>query len=388
MKLHLESLTQALHRLVAAGLLLGALMAPLGAQIGLSVQNESGYTSNAFANYYAAPDYFTSTTAGIHYDWLRESSGNRLYYEGEWILFNDYRDRNAQQHEAGLKGYQLLEDSGHRIDWGIRLQTLRYAETYRWYEQNRASAYAQLKYVAQPFWFIYAGINLTHIDYPRLTPFAHFRVHGFIRNSWFLDTGTTLICETGLLQKSYSQLDQPRTALDAPEIVYGTPGSSLQGTLALRAAQAVTARSGLSLEYRVRHNFSNASRYLASAEGGYFSDEDLFEDIFAHHGQSLAATYKQRLPWLMQFSVNGQWAGKQYDERLAADLTGVIFEDGRLRSDTRRALWLEVEKQIRLTAALAPLKLSLTLSQVKNHSNDPFYNYTSGYWGVQFQQGF
>jgi len=386
MKIRPEPFATTLPILLAAGAILLGLAIPLWAQFGLSLQNESGYSSNAFANYYALPDYFSSSQITVHHDWLQSSSGLRLYYQGELTLFEQYHDRNSHTHEAGFNGYKNWGASENQLDWGIRLSKSFYGDSYRWYEQEQTTSYGQIKIVASPSWFLYTGISLSYRNYPLLQPFAHFRTFGFVRSSWFFDTGTTFILETNIQQKIYSQDSQAMADTSAPEIIYAEAGNSLQGLLSLRAAQSLSANIGISAEYRVRHNWNSATRYLASSEGGYFSDEDVFDDVFAHHGQSALATYRQRLPWSMQLSINGRWYEKNYDERLAADLAGEIFPDARLRSDERRTAWLQIEKRLKLKSNLNPLKVTVTYSWLKNQSNDPLYNYKSSYWGMSLSQ--
>jgi hypothetical protein len=357
-----------------------ALSAALG-QTTFSLENNSGYITNAFANYAALPDYYSSIGAEINHDWLGENNGLRLFYDGSYTAFNAYNERNNHSHEAGVVWYSLLGETGNRIDAGANIGKRFHSEIYQWYEQEQLQAFASIKYVVNPQWFAYTGFSLNLRSYPELTPFSHSRTLFYGRSSWFFATGTTLIAEADLMRKSYTSAADGTQEAYTDMVTVGD-GSSTQLLLLLRAAQGVTQKIGLSAEYQLRHNFSSTSRYLGNADGFYYSDEELFEDVFAYHGSTLLLSYRQELPWAMRLTLSSRYEQKSFDERQAADLLGNPYPDGRLRDDERTSISFEWQKALRVKTGWAPLMVELNWSLLKNSSNDLYYNYKSSYWGL------
>jgi hypothetical protein len=78
------------------------------AQIGLSLESESGYASNSFANYRMLPDYYFYLSSRITYDRIAGSHGFRAFYKGYLNTYKVYRDRNFSDHTIGLTFFKNL----------------------------------------------------------------------------------------------------------------------------------------------------------------------------------------------------------------------------------------------------------------------------------------
>lgn len=190
------------------------------------------------------------------------------------------------------------------------------------------------------------------------------------------------------MSKAYTSATTGGMADDSPEVVSAGSGASRQVLLLARTAQSISSRIGISAEYQLRLNSAGSNRYLNNGDGFYYSDEEIFEDMFAYHGSMWTAGYNQHLPWSMRISLNGSREIRQYDDRPAADLQGEPFADGRLRSDRRTMAWLTWSKRLTIKNGWSPLNISLTYSWLENDSNDPFYNYNSTYWGLRLVHTF
>ncbi len=223
-------------------------------------------------------------------------------------------------------------------------------------------------------------------SYANLAPFTHSRSLFYSRSSWFFATGTTLIVEGDLMSKRYGSDQTGSSAL--PDVYTTGDGSSVQALLSLRAAQGLSRRIGVSGEYQLRRNLSTTTRYIGNSEGFYYSDEELFEDVFAYHGDAVLLNYRQELPWAMRLTLSGRREHRAFDNRPAADLLGEPFADGRLRDDRRTVYTIEWQKRLVLKSGWSPLTLNLTWSSLKNGSNDPYYDYRSNFWGAGLSHSF
>ena len=356
-------------------------------QVGLKIETENGYTSNAFATFDTRPDYYTSISATLNHDWLGENYGIRGFYEGDYSAFNKYKDRNFFSHFAGLRFYQYLKDDGSRLNIGVSLGKKFHSESYEWYERQEANAYFNVKLVLSDQFYGYAGATIRWREYSILDAFSYWQNAFFLRFSRFFNSGTTLILETNLLSKNYFPANSVSNIDYLPEIVTLGEGNSRQLVGVFKIAQAVTLKTGLSFQALLRNNLENTIRYLGSLDGLYYSDEELFDDVFGYKSHEYMLNLKNHLPWKMIINTGSAVAFKNYEQRLALDLEGNPFSDNRLRQDDRWTFWLSLEKRFQISSAMQPLSFSVNWTLINNISNDPYYDYESNYISFTLSQG-
>lgn len=349
----------------------------LSAQPTLSIDTQSGYLSNAFRNYYAVPDYYTDFTGKIVRNFITETRGIQFYYQGSVDLFKTYRYRNYHQHSLGSDFYTYMGDDGNRIRAGVEVSKRFHSEDYQWYELQQTLAYMTGKWIFQPQLYGYFGIRLHWRNYRKLSDFSHFETVIYARLSRFFDSGTSLIFEGNLLTKRYYPSNGISSVSDLPEIVTLGTGTSQQIVGLIRTAQSILPTLGISAQGLVRHNLTGSVRYLGSVDGFYYSDEELFDDVYGYNSKKILLTITKRLPLKITLSAGNSITWKNYDLRLALDLQGNPFADYRLRKDKRQALWLRVEKTLGLGSNLSPLKLRIEWASFWNRSNDPYYDYSA-----------
>lgn len=364
------------------------LPALLPAQVSMELEAESGYTSNAFNNYTQAPDYYTGLSVQANYDRIVEDSGWRGFYSGSVAAFKQYQDRTYQMHGIGMSHYRQWSDKGHRWQSGLTVQKRLHSEEYRWYELQQLSAYSNAKWLLSESLYLYAGVNLLYRDYTLFKAFSYGQRSLFVRTSWFSPTGTSVSVEGNFLVKNYLNPATTPGPAELPDLVAVGDGDSRQLVVGLRLAQSLSPSVGVSLALSQRHNLTNSLRYLGDPEGFYYSDEELFDDVYGYHGMDVSPSVKKLFSHGISLSLGATWQHKQYDNRLAARSDGSYYDDLRLRDDQRSLLYVGVEKKWSLHPSLTPLVLSLRYTRIWNQSNDAYYNYNTGWFGLSMSQSF
>ena len=357
-------------------------------QPGFSVQSSGGYTSNVFGNYRTLPDYYTDFNIYANNDWSYENYGLRAYYDGTVTMFDRYRDKNYFHHQVGLSFYFNLNENGNKLYAGTGLSKRNHTETYQWFELNETFLFVNTRIKLMNQLYGYFGLKATNRNYHNLNVFSHWQTMSFARISRFFDTGTTLIVEADLLSKNYNSSSEKSLIEDFPEIVTIGDGYSRQAAVLFRMAQALSLKTGLSGQVLVRRNLSNSVRYLGTSDGFYYSDEEIFNDVFGYNAREMDLTLKQMLPWKMKFSAGTMLKLKDYNNRLALDLDGNPYPDERFRKDKRWINWFTLEKTIRLRQAVDPLAVSIGWTSVHNRSNDVYYGYSTSYFSFTVSQDF
>lgn len=368
------------------GVLLIATTVALG-QAGFSYDTHSGYTSNAFANFNTLPDYYTNINASLNHDWIKESNGFRWYYDGSLDLFKKYSNRNYHNHKTGISYYNYFGEKGHRLNSGFFIGKRFHSEDYAWYQILQYNSYVNFKFILRDQTFGYMGLNLLWRDYENLDVFSHYQTLMFLRISQFFPSGTTLIAEANLLTKSYNSTGSTSEIDELPEIFTLGQGNSQQFVGKIKTAQSLSSTTGISLLFLLRKNLKTSVRYLGTTTGLYYSDEELFDDVFGYSSEEFTATLKKRFHNKIEISMGAYYKLKHYENRLALDLEGYAFKDERLRSDNKLVPWLSLKKSFKLNS-LRPITLSLNWSYINNKSNDPYYDYSSSFMSVGLLQDF
>ncbi len=367
-------------------ILLILLPALIFAQPGLLLKTSSGYTDNAFNNYRQNSDYYTWLNAYANHDWIQENSGIRFYYDGSYSAYNQYSDKNYMVNDFGMSFYNYLGQKGNRINAGLSFGSRNHSDAYSWYNVKSGNLYANIKLVLTPQFYGYAGIEMDMQQYDVLEPFSNTQSRFYLRVSRFFNSGTTLIAETDLMSKYYSTESNTSPVENFPEIVTLGDNNSNQFVGLIRLAQSISPKTGLSGQLMVRRNLSNSTRYLGTETGFYYSDEEIFDDIYGYHSTEFDLKLKQRLPWKLSFTLGSSMKNKDYENRLAMDIEGNVFSDYRTRLDNRYTYWASLEKQIRFASNLTPLKMSISITFINNQSNDLYYHYNTQYISFALEQ--
>jgi len=357
-------------------------------QTGFSIETKGGYTNNTFANYLTLPDYYTNFNAFLNYDWLEDVQGIRLFYSGSLTAFNKYQDRTYHSHKVELTYYRYWGNNGNKINAGVNASKRFHTAEYSWYELFQYNAYLNTKIVLSQQFYGYLGANLLWQNYSILHAFSNWQNILYWRLSRFFDSGTTFILEADLLGKHYYPAGAMSNIDDLPEIVTIGEGSSQQFVGMIKAARALTPKTGLSIQILLRRNLTSSVRYLGSTTGYYYSDESLFDDIHGYNAQEVSLTLKKWLPWKINLTAASTLTWKHYNQRLALDLDGSPFPDERIRADKRWTHWISIKKMLKLGANLQPLALSINWTLLQNSSNDPYYNYNMNLFTFGISQNF
>jgi len=364
------------------------LVLPLSAQTGSKLDIQSGYLSNVFRNYYAVPDYFTELSATLNQDFVNEERGIGFYYQGSVDLFKTYNERNYHLHSFGTDFYQYLDDDGSQLRGGIEVSKRFHTEEYRWYALQQTSVYFNSKWILEPQLYGYFGARLNWHRYDLLSEFSYAETIVYARLSRFFDSGTSVFVEGDFLTKQYKPSNGTSSIPELPEVVTLGSGASQQFVGLIRVARSVLPKLGVSAQRLLRRNVQSSVRYLGTTDGFYYSDEEIFDDIYGYNSEELSLTLNSRLPFKTTLSIGSQLIWKHYDLREALDLDGNPFPNFRLREDKRNILNVSLQKSLGLKTGLIPLKLSLDWTGIWNDSNDPYYNYDSQIFSFGLTQDF
>ncbi len=372
-----------------SSILIGLLFISISqAQISLEIENQNGYSSNSFANYKIQPDYYSIWSLQARKDWIQSESGFRLYYQGNAGLYQTYNDRNYHRQGLGVAYYRYLDTNQTNMLYAEWSASKRFhSELYRWYETTDFDGYVNLKWAVMPQLYLYAGLALNGSQFKNLEAFSNWQHTLYLRLGRFFNTGTTIMAEIDVINKAYNPESSVETSDLFPDVVTLGEGTSQQIATMLKLAQSLGKGTGLSGQALIRRNTRNSVRYLGASSGYYYTDEELFDDVFGYESEEFTLQLKSRILWGVTATLGSNIRLKDYQNRLALDLEGVAFEDERLRKDTRTFSWIELKRPLGL-GTIPPLQIGVRYGILDNESNDPYYDYRSSYFSISLSQEF
>ncbi|MDZ7261523.1 MAG: hypothetical protein ONB05_05395 [candidate division KSB1 bacterium] len=341
------------------------------------------YDNNTFRDYEMIPDWVNQTDLYLGHDFKLGSWLSRVYYEGDVNIFKEYPERFFHQHQLGLAfSHQFGEALSLMAGGNYEIRRNRTA--YDYYNYSQWQGYGNVRLEIQQNLPLQAGYRLRGRQYQNLPEFSYQEHFSFLRLSKFLPTKTTPIGEVTYGKKDYTgkssivekKLESKgrgkgwgRHGQMFPVISYNidTPGSS-QVTILARIAQSLTPSIGLSFQYLRRLLPQQGSRILSGQDSGYATDDELFDDPYRYQSHELSLVATQLLPWNLQLKLGVDYYHKLYP--------GIPAQDsGEDRKDERMAGWLYGSKTFRMIRFAQSLTLYLQYSNLRNRSNDAYFDY-------------
>jgi hypothetical protein len=356
-------------------------------QFGVTFDVDRGFASNIFSNYRQLPDNVNRLQGKLYFDNTSKSQGLRAFYNASGALYEKYDYKSYQLHTLGLSFYNYASELGDRINAGIDASTRLHSKDYKYYEYQQGRAFASAKLLLTRQIFGYAGTNFRTRNYTSLAPYSYWQNISYLRLSRFFDSGTTIIAEADYMLKQYTDVNAAPIQ-DFSEIYTEGNGKSQQFVGLLKIAQALNAKTGLSLQTLVRRNLESSVRYLIDDAGYYYSDDELFDDVFGYEAEQVTLSLKRKLPWKMQATIGGSYIQKHYSNRVALDFDGYAIDNAGLREDNRSIGWLTLNKRWQYSTYMAPVNLEFNFTFLNNGSNDPYYKFQSRYVSFGISQSF
>jgi hypothetical protein len=142
----------------------------------------------------------------------------------------------------------------------------------------------------------------------------------------------------------------------------------------IRIGQAISAGTGISLDYLRRFNIDQQEYFGESQYITLFKEEDIFDDPYSYSGYDIGLTITRLMPWQVKSSLGFEYQNKNYSMP-ALDLNGESLEPDMERLDKRSQVWLTLRKAFPLNRTTQSFGLQIRLLYMINRSNDLYFDY-------------
>ena len=333
----------------------------INAQLGLYTGVDSYYDDNIYNNYLGVSDFINSFSFGANYDFESENNNLGFYYDGNLTYCNENIFKSSAMHKVGTANTYFVNGSDP-LTIGANYNWRAYEEGYEIYDWNQLSVYANYRHFTVDNDFILTGYIYNRINYLNLDVFSYNEHKAFIKYKSIFSSKSSLLFGVEGNFKDYIQKFKSSSIAN----------NALQVRSFIQLAQSISDGTGLSAYAQVRKNIISGNRYINIDDYFYYEDEMLF-DQYSNEGYEGGIKLKQMLSPIFILSGYINYANRYYPNLPAADLDGNSFDYNREDNQLRFGVQLEAS----LGGVLPGLYGDLNWNNIKNNSNDPFYNYNN-----------
>lgn len=333
----------------------------IDAQLSLYTSIDGYYDDNIYNNYLSITDFISSFSFGAGYEFESSSNNLNFYYDGNLTYFKENVIKSSATHKAGIVNTYFAGD-GNPLSIGANYSWRGYEEGYTVYDWNQLSLYANYKHYTIDNDFILTGYIYSRINYLNLEVFSYNEHKVFIKYRSLFKSKTSLLLSVEGNFKDYIQNYNSSSLAD----------NALQVSSFVQLAQSLSENTGLSVYVQVRKNIISGNRYVNINDYLYYEDEILY-DQYSSEGYDGGIKIKQMISPILILSGYVNYANKYFPNLPVADLQGNSFDY--YREDNRFIFGLQLEAS--LGGIIPGLYGDINWYNIKNDSNDLFYNYKS-----------
>ncbi len=331
----------------------------LKAQLNFYTGFDGYLDDNIYNNYLGISDMINSFSFGTSLDFESTINDFGLYYDGNLTLFNENTFKSSNTHKIGIVNSFYFSDV-NPLNIGANYSFRNYDEGYDVYDWKQISLYLNYRQYTFDNDFILTGYVFNRIDYLNLETFSYNEHRGFIKYKAMFSSKTSLLFGIEGNYKDYIQKFNQSGIID----------NALQLASYIRIAQSLGGSTGLSLFAQLRKNIKDGNRSVNWNEYIYY-EEEILSDRYSHDGYDGGLKLTQMLTPALILSVYVNYAKRNYTNLRAADLEG--YDLDYTREDDNLSYGVQLEAS--LGSILPGLYGNLYWNNVRNTSNDDFYDY-------------
>ncbi len=383
-------------------LFIGNLFAQLSVDFSLS----SYADDNIYSSPYPTQDFLSDYSAYLSY--TPDKTNINYYYNGDYTQYNEEVSRNYWIHELGISYYNPFGKDEQNTFYlgGYWLKRLDTEENY-YYDYSQLYGYANLNFSFDTM-FLKTGYNFRYRSYNYLPDLTNYRHYLFVQGNKSFQTRTSLILEADVGYKSYAGQEifehssgdggtRPPGhgpgggGMMAVESVESTQAyyymstttaipSMGQYVLLARAAQSLTEKMGIYIQYRLQRSLTPNTDYK-NLDTQYV-DEELFDDPFSYESDSYSSQLSWLLPWQMKIEAGGVYSSKNYLNEYAYITEDDTVGLGGLRLDNRTNAYINFTKNFYFSDTwISAIRIYINYNYINNKSNSFWYKYKNNVFG-------
>lgn len=358
-------------------ILIGFLTSPLYAQSDFSFTYYIIRDDNSFKNRNLYDEWINTFSFYTGYNFTGNSSLLRLYYNGDYSTFTNYKDRQNNAHIFGIAGIPF-KSKDITINFGVSTKIRRNKGDYTYYDINSYNLYTNLIYEPELTKIYSLGFNLQKNKFLEFSQIDNIEYRLWTRYQQFFQNRLSLMGDMGIGVKNY--VHQKKMSfygyspgfLRIPRYIEEPINVTLLSS-SINIAKSLTTKTGMNLILGGQLFISDPIKSFLDGIY-YYTENDLYDDPYSY--QNLYSN--MNITRLFGVGFQGK-IGIEYQKKNHKGTPALTTEgnaSGNYRKDTRIDYSLLLTKTF-LTDWKFPNTFDLFFRFLirDNASNDPYYDY-------------
>jgi hypothetical protein len=351
----------------------------LFSQWNLSLSTAQEYSDNPFHNPTPISSYISSFNFGVE----REIESFGIGYYGNYSTFNEFNIRNYYWHQFGF--WNATEN----VMFGLYAEQRINQIEYEYFDYTNYNAYIKHKTNIESI-NIYTQGSFTLTKYSLLSDLDNWMGSLGVKLNKSFETKTTLIGGFTFNYKDYYSTNLDTTQTNGMGRLSSSESSTAitsQLIYYVRAAQSLTASTGLAIQYTSRNIIGGTAQTIRELGYAYGDESQYFDDPISYEGFTLNAQLTQLLPADCILKASYFYNSKEYPSQ-SIFVNEEIMDEDVIRLDEQHIISLNFTKIVYLNELNDhQLNLSLGYQNIVNSSNSYWYDYKSSQinLGIDFQ---
>lgn len=357
----------------AAALITFLFAGQINAQFSAFFSVEGYSDDNIYNNYTQVSDFVTSLTADAAYDVYSEQNNFELYYTGSYNFFREYIFKSSTAHRIGLVNTHLFSVDNNPFNAGMNYSFRINRDEFSVYDFNQFSVYANYLHKTGEGDYIQPGYLFRRNSYENFPAFSHTENIFFFRLNSSFESGTSVISGVEYDLKQYIEKSE------SPELA----DQQSQLKLTANIAQSLNDNTGLSAYVIYRSILSEGNRYISIDDFVYY-EEEVFYDVYSNEGYQAGIKLSALLAQTLLLSIAGEYSAVDFPGLPVADSEGYSLDF--FREDER--ITIGADLQWSLNILLDGLILNAAWTQIRNSSNDYYYDFSNNLFSLALEYEF
>lgn len=326
---------------------------------------------NAFKNRNLYDELINTLSLSTGRTFSTNRSFFRIYYNGDYSTFSNYKDRRNNSHQIGTAVSRLISDKVI-VNIGANGRIRRNNAQYIYYNVDTYNFYANFRYEPDYTKIFTGGVVLAKSNFKEFSDINNNEYRIFARYQQFFQNRFSFTGEIGFRNKNYvnqTKLDYFGFMRFFEESIRATFFSTN-----VNLGKSLTNKTGMNLGLGGRLFIGKPIEIFTDNGIYYYTENDLYDDPYGYENYFVNFNLTRQFMIGFQGKIGAEYQKKDYKGTPALSMDGELL--GYYRKDTRADYYFSLGKTFKTGWSFPSAVDGFFRFLIRdNASNDPYFDY-------------
>ncbi len=344
---------------------------PVYAQMDFSLTWYLIRDDNAFKNRNLYDELINTLSLNTGRTFSIDNSSFRIYYNGDYSTFSNYKDRRNSSHKIGTAMNRLIGDKV-LTTIGAYGRLRRNNAQYIYYNVDSYNFYANIRYEPDYSRIFTGGVVLAKNNFKEFSDINNNEYRIFGRYQHFFQNRLSFTGEIGLGNKKY--VNQTKLNYFGIMRFFEEPIRATLFSANVNLGKSLTNKTGMNFGFGGQFFLGEPIEILTNDGIYYYTENDLYDDPYGYQNYFANLNFTRQFAVGFLGKIGAEYQKKDYKGTPALSMLGEVFGD--YRKDTRADYYFLISKTFKTGWSFPGAVDGFFRFLIRdNASNDPYYDY-------------